>query len=462
MKKVYILFCLSLLVLSMPIFNSCEKEEKLNVDLSQYNIDSPQKSELDNWIKTTLTDPYNIELIYRFERNETDPSRNISPIELNRVKPTVEAILYTFLKVYSDVAGPAFIKEYTPKQFVLYGSPSYNTNGSITLGTAEGGRKVVLYELNELNFSNSTQIRRKMRTIHHEFTHIINQMIAIPPSYEQVTKADYEADWTNNTSNPESISRSLGFISRYARSAPGEDFAEVVAHLLVEGQLYYDNYAKASGADAYAKLKRKEALVVDYFKQFFNIDFRALQQEFAKVVIERYNENQAFSLGHWLRQGTLITGIKVDPLAIYNSKYPTSEAFNTVYNAVRTGIAAVGNANRRLDNIEFQFGANNQLEVVVTYTNTANSTFLANYSYNYTINSANEITFTKVAQRGEGGVYGNAAVINAGVAELNTYLTTNTFVLDWIHDVDAADYLTLGGFYVKGQPSNYVFGNIIK
>ena len=462
MKKVNIFLHLCLLIFGVSAFSSCEKEEKLDVDLSQYNIDSPHKSELDNWITSTLTDPYNIELIYRFDRNETDPERNISPIQLERVKPTVEAILNTFLNVYQEVAGKEFIKQYTPKQFVLYGSPSYNSNGSITLGTAEGGRKVVLYELNELDFSSASQIRRKMRTIHHEFTHIINQIVAIPPSFEQVTKADYEADWTNATSNPESISRSLGFISRYSRSAPGEDFAETVAHLIVEGQLYYDNYAKASGADAYAKLKRKEALVVDYFKQYFNIDFRELQQKFAEVVIDKYNENTAFSLGYWLRQGSLISAIKIDPLAVYNSKYPLSAEFNAIYESVKTGIAAVGNANRHLDNIEFQFGENNQLEVVVTYTNTAATTFVANYSYNYAINDANEITFTKVDQRGTTGAYGNASVIAAGFTPLNTYLTSNTFVVDWINEVEPIDFMTLGGFYVKGNPSNYVFGNVIK
>lgn len=125
----------------MTLFLSCSKDETLNVDLARYNIDSPVKSELDNWIKQVLTDPYNIELVYRYDRNETDPARNISPIELDRVKPTAEAILATYLKVYEKVAGSTFIKTYTPKQFVLYGSPSYNTNGSITLGTAEGEGK---------------------------------------------------------------------------------------------------------------------------------------------------------------------------------------------------------------------------------------------------------------------------------------------------------------------------------
>ncbi len=95
------------------------------------------------------------------------------------------------------LAAPTFIKTFTPKQFVLYGSPAYNSNGSITLGTADGGRRVVLYELNDLNFTDPAQVSRKMRTIHHEFTHILNQMIAIQPEFQLVTKADYYADWTN-------------------------------------------------------------------------------------------------------------------------------------------------------------------------------------------------------------------------------------------------------------------------
>lgn len=443
---------------------SCSKvEENLDVDLSQFAIDTYAQSDLDKWIEQTLTDPYNIELVYRFDRNLTYHDRNVSPIELERVKPSAEAILYTYLKVYEKVAGSTFIKTYTPKQFVLYGSPAYNTNGSITLGTAEGGRKVVLYEMNEINFNNPVQVRRKMRTIHHEFVHIINQIVAIPPEFEQITKADYYADWTNGTTNSEPISRSLGFISRYSRSEPGEDFAETIAHLIVEGQMWYDAYAKASGADAYEKLKKKETQAVDYYRRYFNVDFRALQQEFAKVAVERYNEPNHFSLGYWMRQGSPVASIMIDPLLQYNEKYSTSAPFNTVYQGVADGIAAVGNAGRRLDNIDFQFRANNQLEIVVTYTNTAGSTFLANFSYDYSINSNNEITFTKVAQRGTTGAYANANTVNSGLLPLQNYLTSNTFVVDWIHDdVEASDFMNLGGFYVKDDPANYVFGQIIK
>lgn len=458
--KIKNVFCRGLsLLIFLTILHSCRKQELLNVDITEFYSDSPVKSALDTFITNTLTVPYNIELIYRFNRNETQPDRNISPIELDRVRPSIDAILYTFLKVYEDVAGVAFIKQNTPKQFVLYGSQSYNANGSVTLGTAEGGRKIVLYEMNEIDFNNSTQVRRKMRTIHHEFTHILNQLIAIPPTFEQITKADYLTDWTNNTSNPESISRNLGFISRYARSAYTEDFAELVAHLIVEGQLYVDNYAKGSSNDASSKLKLKEAQVVDYFNKYFDIDFRALQKEFAQVAIQRYNENEAFSLGYWMRRGTLINSIKIDPTSPYNTKYTISPAFNTIYDEVAGNLAATG---RSLNFIDFQFIANNQLEVVVNYNNAAGSQFNANYSYSNSISTTNEIVFTKVAQRGTTGVYANANTIRNTVLSLQNYLTSNTFVIDWIVDATANDYTRVGGFYVREDPTNYVFGDIIR
>lgn len=53
----------------------------------------------------------------------------------------------------------------------LIGSPAYD-NGKITLGTAEGGLKVTLYNINALN-PNSVDVEMMNRwyfsTMHHEF-----------------------------------------------------------------------------------------------------------------------------------------------------------------------------------------------------------------------------------------------------------------------------------------------------
>jgi len=452
------------------LFLGCSKEDPLDVDLSKSPIDAPAKTDLDNWIKTTLTDPYNIELVYRFDRNLTYPDRNISPVELERVVPTAEALLHTYLKVYEKVAGPTFIKTYTPKQFVLYGSPAYNSNGSITLGTAEGGRRVVLYEINEIDFDNAAQVRRKMRTIHHEFTHIVNQNIAIPPAFEQVTKADYFSDWTNSA-NSTSVARSLGFVSRYARSEFKEDFAEMVAHLIVEGQIWFDSYAFAAGEDGRSKLKNKEAQVVEYYKQYYGIDFRELQQAFGRAVWNRYRDPR-FSLGAWL-QGLDDVGmsIKIDPTGFYSQKYPSSAPFDALYQTLADNLAAWGsNPGRKLESIDFRFRKNNELDLVVQYWNTAGTSRLdANFSYTYTINNDGELTFARVAQRGTTSAYNNAALMDdpnranpLPFLPLQNFLTSTVFMLEeWAdNDVDAVDFMKIGKFYAKGDPANYVYGPI--
>ena len=209
--KNYILYILLFTV----ILGACKKSDgPLDVDLTKYNADNyiPDPV-IDKWLTDSLNIPFNIQTVYRFERNLTDVSRNISPVELDRVLPTMRAVRNIFLKPYEKVAGITFIKKLTPKQFVLYGSPSYNDNGSIVLGTADGGRRVVLYELNGINLNSGESVRRVMRTIHHEFTHIINQNVAIPPSFETISKADYTTDWTGSANTAE-LAKELGFISR--------------------------------------------------------------------------------------------------------------------------------------------------------------------------------------------------------------------------------------------------------
>jgi len=117
---------------------SCSKDnDNLTVDLTKYNPDITAQNDVDKWLTSNLVNPYNIETVYRFERNFTDVNRDISPVALGQVEPMMNAVLKTYLQPYEKIGGKTFIKKYTPKQFVLYGSPSYNTNGSITLGTAD-------------------------------------------------------------------------------------------------------------------------------------------------------------------------------------------------------------------------------------------------------------------------------------------------------------------------------------
>jgi substrate import-associated zinc metallohydrolase lipoprotein len=451
------IFNISLCGLLLVSTGSCRKSTTLDVDMSQYVVDQPTEMELDKWITTNLTDPYNIQFLYRFERNLMEVSKDVSPVKLDKVKPTAEAIINIFLKTYEKVGGVAFIKTYTPKQFVLYGSPAYNSNGSITLGSAEGGRKVVLYELNDLNFSDPAQVSRKMRTIHHEFTHILNQMISIQPEFQEVTKADYYADWTNTT-NTEDTAKKLGYVSRYARSSYTEDFAEMVAHLLIEGQLWFDTYAKSAGTAGQAKLKKKEALVVDYFRQFFNINFRQLQYEVGKVLRDTYNDKtRGFTYA-------MQNGMLVNPLVInfvdgtHYAEFGQSAKFKTVWDACKTGLATGG---RTPVYFNVVWLSKTRAQFQMNYVNSANNALVAWYDFDFAINSGGDITFTYFDNPSTETPYANGknAAVLAGFTPLINYLTTNTFKGDWMPVTEGGNYyLKFGGFYVKSDPDNYFYG----
>jgi substrate import-associated zinc metallohydrolase lipoprotein len=447
-------FHISLCGLLLASTWSCRKSSTLDVDMSQYVVDHPTENELDKWIMSNLTDPYNIQLMYRFERSLMDVAKDVSPVKLEKVKPTADALINIFLKTYEKVGGPAFIKTYTPKQFVLYGSPAYNSNGSITLGTADGGRKVVLYELNDLDFANPAQISRKMRTIHHEFTHILNQTISIPEDFQLVTKADYYNDWTNSA-NTEDTAKKLGFVSRYARSDYKEDFAEMTAHLLIEGQLWFDTYARSAGPAGQTKLKKKEALVVDYFRQYFKVNFRQLQYEVGKVLRDTYNDQTrgfTYALQNGLLAGTLVCDGSL------HAQFGESSKFKAMWDNCKALLAP----NRTPVSFNIQWLSKTQIQLQANYTNTSNQFLTAWYDFNVTVNSTTgDITFTYFDNPSTETNYNNGrnAAVLLGFVPFIQYLGANTFKGDWMPVTEGEQYyLKVAGFYVKGDPTNYFYG----
>lgn len=456
------------LALFMLVFLfSCKKNENVEVDLSKFNTDDYVKGPIDTWLKTNLEDPYNISTVYRFERNLTDVNRDLSPVSVDKVQPMMNAVLVSFLQPFEKLAGKGFIKKYTPKQFVLYGSPSYNTNGSVTLGSADAGRTVILYELNSLNFASAGDVKRKIRTIHHEFTHILNQNIVIPPAFEQVSKADYYADWTSSANTAE-ISRDLGFISRYARSSFGEDFAEMVAHLLVEGQVFFENYLISATPAAAAKLREKEKLVYAYYRDYFGIDFKQLQIEVQSVLKSTYGATDpadaAQTFNVWLTRNR-VASLTYDPANAAYVTYGESTAFKTMFNNYVTAAGSTS-ANNRVRTLVFSFPNATTMTVSVTFTQgTGTTVYTGSYDFNMSASTlTNQVVFTKKVPESTGNAYNNGQIpglFPAFETYLLPYLTNRVFIAEFLPTTIPSTsplYRTFGGFYVNGAATNYFYG----
>jgi substrate import-associated zinc metallohydrolase lipoprotein len=273
---------------------SCRKEDNLSDvgNIPGLGGDQWVQGPIDKWIYDSLTVPYNIAVKYKWDQSEIDLDKTLVPPKEEKVIPLLSAIKKVWINTYVAEAGILFFENISPKFFDLVGSPAF-LNGAIKLGEAEGGRKVVLYNVNNFSIkgmpdytlADTALVKEVFHTIQHEYAHILDQNIKVPVAFSQSSASAYTSDWLNVTPQD---ALNEGFISQYAISSAVEDWAETVSIMLVEGKAWFDNLvnsinytgttANGTTADvAKARLRDKEAAVVSYFKQAWNIDFYSLQ-----------------------------------------------------------------------------------------------------------------------------------------------------------------------------------------
>lgn len=272
-----------LLVIATASMEACNKKDRLNTDFSGLGGDVWAQGPIDKWLYDSMVVPNNIEVKYKWDQSEFSMEYTLVPPLEDKVIPVTQDIIKMWINPYNKEAGDStFMKIYSPKQLVFSGSGAIQTNGTAVAGLAEGGLKILLFSINTYNRQNISGVEGMAQLIHHEFTHILNQKKAYPIEYNQVTPDGYTGNWTVAEENP----WTLGFVSNYARKEPGEDIAEQVSHMLVMGRALYDSTVihpfpgspeERNNDDAIAKLKMKEKLVVQYFKDAYNLDFYSLQ-----------------------------------------------------------------------------------------------------------------------------------------------------------------------------------------
>lgn len=282
-----------LLLFSVGILVSCNKEDALEVDdIPGLGGDTWVQGPIDKWILDSLTNPYNIAVKYKWDQFELELDKTLVPPREDKVVPVMSAIRNAWILPFIAEAGDVFFKKYTPKFFSLVGSFSYNTNGTVTEGTAEGGRKVVLYNINNFRIkgmpgyvpSDSFTVKRMFHVIYHEFGHILHQNVLYPEEYKRITVGLYSSSNWQNVSDAEALRD--GFITPYSMNKFDDDFVEMISVMLVEGRAGFDRILNSiSGVSqngttpdvARSRLRQKEAIVVEYFKRVWNIDFYRLQ-----------------------------------------------------------------------------------------------------------------------------------------------------------------------------------------
>ena len=247
MRKVfYILAVLG----SALLLASCQ-EKALNPE-SVITLDSRTQNDFDKWLEANYVTPYNIQVKYRYEMNESDFSYYTIPADMDCSIILAHLVKYLCIDSYDEVGGIRFTQKYFPKEFFYIGEWEYKNNGTYILGTAEGGKKILLSGVNYLPYilesdnAAASLNHYYIKTIHHEFTHILNQTKDFPSEFSQVTPADYVTD---SWSTPEfgNYYPQRGFLSSYSQNSDREDFAEVLSIYVTNTPEYLASWLEEAG-----------------------------------------------------------------------------------------------------------------------------------------------------------------------------------------------------------------------
>ena len=235
-------------------------------------------NEFDTWLLDNYTTPYNIEFKYRFEDMESDDEYNLAPADYDKSIALAKFTKYLWLGSYEELLGPEFIRTYCPRLMFLVGSPAYNTQGSIVLGTAEGGLKITLYNVNNISLTsiNVDQLNYwYFKTMHHEFAHILHQTKEYSTDFNEITPSNYQSTSWVNVSDQEALD--MGFVSPYASSETQEDFVEIISIYVTHTAEYWDNLVGSASAEGQGYINQKLEIVKDYMTTTWGIDLDELR-----------------------------------------------------------------------------------------------------------------------------------------------------------------------------------------
>lgn len=270
------------------IFTGCSDD-----DFGKSEIYAPflPENAFDRWLKTNYLEPYNIVFQYRFKDVLGDMDYNLAPVQYDQGIMMAKLTLHLTLQAYDEVTGSQqFIRQNFPKIVHLIGSAAYNSNNSVVLGVAEGGKMMTLYEGNEVaermeNRDMVTLNERYFKTMHHEFGHILHQTKPYPVAFNNVNGDKYVGDACFETYPTDQSARLDGFITPYSATSADEDFVENISLYVTSTAEEWASYI-AQGGDNTPILERKIEIVRAYMQDTWGIDIDKLR----KIVLRRQSE----------------------------------------------------------------------------------------------------------------------------------------------------------------------------
>ncbi len=278
-------YILTAMLAAAPFLVSCEQDNP-DRDNSIIVVNKKDRTPFDDWLDAYFVHPYNIQFKYRYQMDESTLSYTSIPADYNAAIMMAHIVKFMCIDTYDEVAGVDFTRRYFPKMFFLMGEWEYKNNGTMILGTAESGRKIKLAGINYLPgyARDPGQLNHYyLKTIHHEFTHILNQTKDFPVKFSQITPESYVTDSWNDT---DSDYLRRGFISKYSQHSDREDFAEMMSMYITNSPERWESWLNTAGDSGRSFLESKLDIVRDYMDNSFGIDL----DELRSVILRREEE----------------------------------------------------------------------------------------------------------------------------------------------------------------------------
>ena len=267
----------TLLLLSCLGLSNCSDDTPKGASI--FPTTPVRRNAFDNWLLKNYTNPYNIEFKYRLEDAETDFNYHLVPADSAKTAKLAILTKYLWFDAYAEVAGVNFVKANVPRTIVAVGIPGYTRQRTMVLGSAEGGYKVTLNNINSLdsvtltNYGAMTEFY--FHTMHHEFTHILNQKKPYNTAFNLISKSDYvSSNWSHQK---ESDAHRAGFVSPYAMSDGFEDFAETLAFYVTLTPAQWNDILKDAGNSGAPIINQKLEIIKDYMLTSWNVDLDRLR-----------------------------------------------------------------------------------------------------------------------------------------------------------------------------------------
>lgn len=304
-------FCaLALLVLGISAFSSCGEDALSSTSVIAQRQSSVQETELDRWIRDSITLPYGIEVVYRQENHGGAATDYLYPPRAEQVKPVLRAFRTLCLEsfAFADQDRSNFLLGRAPLRLVLYGGAYADAHGMVRLSLPQAPTTMMLTHCNAFSPDDPNKVYLLARMGFHQLT---RRLLAQLP-YDRVAFSAISGDrYTGSTASlvaPWQAGRTIdqqfgidswankrGFLTIHGMVSSEEDMAEMISATISatplqvqqalteaatpdtdadpEVQARYTEEAKVAAQ----QLRRKQAFVTDYLQKVWHVDFRRWQ-----------------------------------------------------------------------------------------------------------------------------------------------------------------------------------------